>query len=295
MTATDSQVTDAVTPYKNRRTDVPGGTEVRRYISLAAAVRTVRDQKLRLALVDYLRQTYDPFEGSVPMAEINNRVVIFSGHYHNRSMWQQVAPHFSMEVKLAETQDPWERVQRINRAKILSTHVGCWTYGHESEGMWRLYCSDDDVRGRGVALQTTLEKLEASVRRYDVAVSPIHYRYYHEVDPRGFDDALDQFFHKRMGFAHENEVRLVKQNAEHFNRLIAPDARTGNVPEPSPGGMPDHLALDDWDPTVIEEITISPYADDDYEADVRDAMARAGSVIPVERSVLDPRRFRAQY
>jgi hypothetical protein len=85
--------------------------------------------------------------------------------------------------------------------------------------MWRLYCSDDGVRGRGVALQTTLEKLEASV--------------------------LDQFFHKRMGFAHENEVRLVKASAEHSDRLIAPDPRTGYVPEPSPGGMPDHPPLDD--------------------------------------------------
>jgi hypothetical protein len=284
-----------MTAYKNRRNDVPPGTEVRRYLSLHAAVRTVRDRKLRLTLVDHLRQKYDPFEGSVPVAEANNRVVIFGGHYAQRAMWQQVAPHFTMEVKLIQTQDPWERVGRLNRAKILSTHVGCWTYGHESEFMWRLYCGDDGMRGRGVALQTTLEKLEVSVQRYDLAVSPVHYRYYHEVDPRGFDDGLDQFFHKRMGFAHENEVRLVKANEDHFNRLIAPDPRTGYVPEPSPGGMPDHLHLGDWDPAVIEQITISPYGDDAYDADVRDAMARAGSAIPVERSVLDPRRYRVQH
>jgi hypothetical protein len=284
-----------MTPYKNRRTDVLPNTEVRRYISLEAALRTVRERKLRLTLVDHLRQKYDPFEGSVPIAEINNRVVVFSGYYHNRSMWQQVAPHFAMEVKLSQTQDPWERVGRINRAKILSTHVSCWTYGHESEGMWRLYCEDGGVRGRGVALQTTLAKLEASMLQYDLAVSPIHYRYYHEVDTRGFTDSLDQFFHKRLGFASENEVRLVKESAEHFNRLIAPDPKTGHVSEPSPGGMPDHLFLDDWDPTAIEQITISPYADDDYEAEVRTAMERAGTAIPLERSVLDPRRYRAQY
>jgi hypothetical protein len=107
-----------LTTYKNRRTDVPPGTEARRYISLHAAVRAVRDWKLRLTLVDHLRQKYDPFEGSVPVAETNNRVVVFGGHYANRSMWQQVAPHFSMELKFAQAQDPWERVERLNRAKI---------------------------------------------------------------------------------------------------------------------------------------------------------------------------------
>ena len=87
----------------------------------------------------------------------------------------------------------------------------------------------------------------------------------------------------------------MKDSAEHFNRLIAADAATAHVPEPSPGGMPDHIPLEDWDPTAIEQITISPYADDDYEADVRNAMERAGTSVPVERSVLDPRRYRAQY
>ena len=65
-------------------------------------------------------------------------------------MWQQVAPHCSIEVKLAETQDPWERVERINRAKILSTHVSCWTTATNPRVCGELYCSDDDVRGRGV-------------------------------------------------------------------------------------------------------------------------------------------------
>jgi hypothetical protein len=45
----------AATPYKNRRPDVPPGVQVRRYLSLAAAVRTVRDRQLRLTLIDHLR------------------------------------------------------------------------------------------------------------------------------------------------------------------------------------------------------------------------------------------------
>jgi hypothetical protein len=67
--------------------------------------------------------------------------------------------------------------------------VSCWDWGEESEGTWRLYCKDDGVPGRGVALETTLEKLEASVQPLDLVVSPVSYRYYHEADkrPLGWD------------------------------------------------------------------------------------------------------------
>ena len=44
-------------------------------------------------------------------------------------------------------------------------------------------------------------------------MSPITYRYYHEGD--AFDDELDPFMHKRMGFEHECEVRLLKYDDGH--------------------------------------------------------------------------------
>ena len=109
------------------------------------------------------------------------------------------------------------------------------------------------------------------------------YSYYSQRDKNGFDDPLDQFFHQRKGFAHENELRLVKENAEHFNRLIAPD-RLGYVPEPPPDGMPDRIHFDYRNPSVIEQITITG---DDYETTVQQALLRAGSTIPVVRPALN--------
>ena len=83
--------------------------------------------------------------------------------------------------------------------------------------MWRLYCRDGGKEGQGVALRSTLEKIEASVAHHDLFVSPIKYRYYHEGD--AFDDELDVFMHKRMGFKNECEVRLLKYDHTHYIEL----------------------------------------------------------------------------
>ena len=85
--------------------------------------------------------------------------------------------------------------------------------------MWRLYCRDGGGAGQGVALGSTLGQVDASVARHDLFVSPIRYRYYHE--GAAFDDELDPLMHKRMGFLHEREVRLLKYDEGHYLELAA--------------------------------------------------------------------------
>jgi hypothetical protein len=72
-----------------------------------------------------------------------------------------------------------------------STHACCWAAGDESEPLWRLYCTDDGPCGVGIALRTTLAKLEASIEPHDLYVSPVTYRHYHEGP--AFDDELDRW------------------------------------------------------------------------------------------------------
>lgn len=161
--------------------------------------------------------------------------------------------------------------------------------------MWRLYCNDDGMRGRGVSLQTTFGKPKNFVEQHELLVSKINYRRYHEVDPRAFNHELDQFMHKRKDFQHENEVRLLRFNSEHYHCLL-PNPWTGKVPQPVAADLSTYEFLD-WRPEdVIERITISPYADDDYESDVRDPITRAGASFAekLERSILDPRRYKLQ-
>ncbi|MGH8771937.1 MAG: hypothetical protein ACREV2_12265 [Burkholderiales bacterium] len=174
-------------------------TELRRYTTLDTLVHIFRNRQLPLTRVDKFR---DPFEGSVPKKQIDDQLPIFSSR--NAAQMMSVAPYYpSMSMP-----DPWTEMTLRRRAKTRSAHASCWTAGYESEAMWRLYCRDNESEGQGVALQSTLGKIEASVARHDLFVSPIRYRYYHDGD--AFDDELDPFMHKRMGFAHEGEVRLLK-------------------------------------------------------------------------------------
>ena len=199
--------------YKNRA-PMDEATELRRYTTLDALVQIFRNRQLRLTRVD---KFLDPFEGSVPKKQIDDQLPIFSSR--NAVQMMSVRAHYpSMSMPPGRNLDPWMEMTMRRRAKTRSAHASCWTAGHESEAMWRLYCRDGKA-GQGVALQTTLGKVEASVARHDLFVSPIRYRHYHEGD--AFNDELDPFMHKRMGFAHEGEVRLLKYDESHYLKLAA--------------------------------------------------------------------------
>jgi hypothetical protein len=272
--------------YKNRA-PMDEATELRRYIALEALVHIFRDQRLRLTRVD---KFLDPFEGSVPKGQIDDQLPLFSSR--NAIQMMSVAAHYpGMSIPPRRNVDPWMEMTMRRRAKTRSAHASCWTAGHESEAMWRLYCRDGEVEGQGVALQSTLGRVEASVAQHDLIVSPIRYRHYHEGD--AFTDELDPFMHKRMGFAHEGEVRLLKYDESHYLMLAA--ALTSG--DPTPPDLPAHIFLD-WSPvSVIEKITISPYGDEAYETRVRDAIeAIAPSLLDtVELSVLSERRYAPQF
>jgi hypothetical protein len=275
--------------YKNR-VPMDAAIELRRYTTLDALVHILRNRQLRLTRVD---KFHDPFEGSVPKRQIDDQLPIFSSR--NAAQIMGVAAHHpSMSMPPHRHLDPWTEMTLRRRAKTRSAHASCWTAGHESEAMWRLYCRDGEPEGQGIALQSTFGKVEAAVARQDLFVSPIRYRYYHDGD--AFDDELDPFMHKRMGFAHEREVRLLKYDESHYSELEAA-LTSGDPARATPPELPEHIFLD-WSPAaVIERITISPYADDSYETRARDAIASIdpSPVDRLELSVLSERRYAPQF
>jgi hypothetical protein len=270
--------------YKNRVPMEPV-SELRRYTTLDALVRMFRDRQLRLTRVDTFP---DPFEGSVPKRQIDDQLLLFS----SRNEAMSGSTSYPGMTHRTSMNDPWKEWTIRRRAKTRSAHASCWTAGHESEAMWRLYCRDDGGEGQGVALQSTLEKIEASVADHDLFVSQIKYRYYHEGD--AFDDELDVFMHKRMGFEHEREVRLLKYDHSHYIELAT--ALTSGDPT-KVAELPKYIFLA-WSPTaVIERITISPYANEHYETSVRDTIASIdpSMVDRLELSVLSERRYAQQF
>jgi hypothetical protein len=151
-----------------------------------------------------------------------------------------------------------------------------------------LYCADDGCQGLGVALRTTLACLEQSVEVHNIDVRPITYLRYQEA--RAFTNDMAPLFHKRHGFAADHELRLLKFNEQHFKALIPKDASVRELDE--------HIYLEEWVlKDVIDEIIISPYADDQYEQRVRDAIKTAVPSLTgrVVLSELHERRYAALF
>jgi hypothetical protein len=270
--------------YKNRPYMEPT-TVVRRHISMRALEQLLREKQLRMTRVDTFHDD-DSYEGSVPQRQIDDQVPLFSSWNATQSMYTQVAAHYpDMELPRRVFRDPWELMTIRRLALTRSMHASCWTAGPESGGMWRLYCDDDGMPGQGVAIRSTLAKLEASVEAHGLYVSPIIYRHYHEGP--AFDDHLDAVMHKRAAFQDEREVRLLRYDEPHYVALSY--ALTGDhtygPPPSAPSELPTHIPLA-WNVLeVAEAITISPYAGPEYEARARAAIA---AIDPAAAALVEP-------
>jgi hypothetical protein len=248
-------------PAYTNRPALPGNTAVLRRLGREGLIATLRDRQLRFTRIDKLEDT---FEGSAPQAEIDAVTPALIGAASQQHMWMQLRPHYpELGLDTYFTEDPWTRVSRYRRAMTKATHACSWSHGDESDLMWRRYCADDGIPGCGVALRTTLDRLETSVAAHDLYVSPIIYREYHTpgTGKPVFSQQVDAMFHKRSGYKDEREVRLLKYNEHHYGQL----ANKATVVE-----LPEYEFLG-WEPAdVLDAIVISPYSDEAHEQEVRD-------------------------
>ena len=258
-----------------------GDTPVWRYLTLGAVIATIEARHLRLTRVDRFQ---DPFEGSVPKKQIEDQNLLLISAESRRTMMNCVAADYpGMARSVPPDEDPWNRTKRLRRARTRSSHASCWSAADESEVLWRLYCAKDGCQGVGVALRTTLARLETSVVAHDPYVSPIKYLKYHEAP--AFTDEIDPLLRKRHGFADERELRLLKFDEAHYRALVPKDASVSELPE--------HVFVDWVLSDVIDEINVSPYANVNYEDLVRHAIKAKDPNLAdrVVLSVLHERRY----
>lgn len=213
----------------------PTDTSVRvwRYLDLAKFIWLLDNRQLYLSRLDLLN---DPHEGSTP------RLLALLRDQQLRDV--------GAEQLVAE-------IPRLNQQSRKSLYINCWHLGNaESEAMWRLYCPGNG----GVAIQTTYASLVASLESdpfcYIGSVTYIDY------ESQGFP--LDNLFypamHKRLSFAHEHEIRLVKTFSAYW----------GMQARESPPGV-----TIDWSAeTTIEAIYVNPYAPEFYRDVVCSIMRR---------------------
>ncbi len=131
--------------------------------------------------------------------------------------------------------DAWEGVLGAGRAPVeRRIFVNCWTaQNSESHAMWSIYCRSRE----GVAIQTTLTKLKASVGQFPVlpvkyvTSQPLHES---QITP------LELAVRKRKPFQYERERRIVSVPPEQRRR--------------SPGVVPVEEDAGDQGQLVITEL-----------------------------------------
>lgn len=200
-----------------------------RYLDLAKFIWLLEKRKLYFSRLDLLN---DPHEGTTPRLLAMLR--------------DQQFREFGGEKLVAV-------IPNINRQTRRSLYVSCWHMGStESEAMWRLYCPNDS----GVAIQTTYQKLVESVDSdphcYIGAVTYIDY------ETQGFplNNAYYPVMHKRISFAHEQEVRLVKTLSEFWNPG-APEGPSGINIEWLPEASIDSVYVNPYAPEYYHEVVCS--------------------------------------
>ncbi|OGO61706.1 MAG: hypothetical protein A2Z36_03030 [Chloroflexi bacterium RBG_19FT_COMBO_48_23] len=150
-----------------------------RYLDLAKLIGLLNDKKLHFARADVFQ---DRHEGSV-----------------TNSMIEALNVQFADRAKLPKT------LSRFRKQVKENTFISCWCMEPESEAMWKLYCGDN----YGVAITVVYRDIETSFINQGLVIAPVRYLNY---QTEGFpqDNVLYPFFHKRLAFANEREVRIVK-------------------------------------------------------------------------------------
>ena len=89
------------------------------------------------------------------------------------------------------------------------TYVNCWHISqHQSAAMWKIYLQSNE----GIAIRSTFGKLKKSLKKdksHELHIGKVKYiSYVKDVIPEG---SLFPYFHKRMSFDYEKELRVVIQ------------------------------------------------------------------------------------
>jgi hypothetical protein len=195
-----------------------GAAKVWRYMDLPKFIWLLKHNQLYMSRLDMLG---DPYEGSLTSKTIEGINLFLRQH---------------------GSKDNWERMSTLYRQNQATTYVCCWHMNKkESEAMWRLYCG----KAHGVAIRSTYAHLVSAIAdKPEMYVGCVKYIDY-EVDWFPDANAFHPVMHKRVAFAHEQEVRLVT-SPSHFRDPHA---------KPAP-----HLLLP-WDTDAwVEGIFVDPYA-----------------------------------
>ena len=255
----------------------PDGEVIWRYMSFTKFVAMLASRSLFFARSDTFMDT---FESAVPQADIAGARAYFAGlmrqpvidvdgisrfdqdgvrgyvgHFLNMSPEQQRA--------ISDAELPSYMLRIANRF----IYVNCWHRNRtESAGMWDLYLESDE----GVAIRSTIGALKAALTgsSHPIYLGTVNYLDY-ATGSWGAYKPLHPTFHKRISFAHEQEVRAAIINPADT------DARVS-------AGLGIPVVLN----KLIHEVCVSPKSQTWFRDVVAAVLERFGHDLPLTRSDL---------
>lgn len=244
--------------------DSPNGDDVivRKYFEISKFVSFLRSGIWfsRLDLFD------DNYEGHVPEEIIRDRMD-------------------SWEFTIDEEGPPFD-VRDMFRAEDdvvrKQSFVSCWRYGgKESSVFWDAYIGDQN----GVAVQTTLEKLESAMESadQDILIGKVDYKNYKGTRERFASDSIGRVFHKRFAFEDEQELRLLARQRINDHSVNWKGSKKFDVSIDADPGF--NVTIDPDD--LIEKVILPPSINERQITEVINLMDYHGISAEVWKSVLD--------
>jgi hypothetical protein len=217
----------------------------------------------------------DPFEGSLPRKEAE--------HIKHSEL---VGELIGEDMPLLPGQKWWEPARHVRARSIRSFVINCWHINpSESDAMWKLYLQNKE----GIAIQSTVKRLRECFASFDGTIYITKVRYIDYENGYWFDEidypfwpedglsasAFAPITHKRIAFAHEQELRVL----QHFEDAINNDKfwNSNEIGRFIPCDI-DFL---------VERIVLSPTADEIAHKIVIGLVEKCGAKLIIETSKLN--------
>lgn len=244
----------------------PNDAVLWRFMDFTKFVSILKNRALYFARAD---QFEDPFEGAKGLMENKPRwdsfyMGFFAGSYAN--------PPDGVDFNLTPDEVAKESLRLLRQLEaagvrnLSTTFINCWHENpHESEAMWKLYVAALDY---GISIRTTYDRLYRALGRDpDISIGRVSY-----VDfSNRFVGINDCFWHKRLSFKHEQEVRVIIKDfrtENEFGKLV-----------------PVNLG------TLIESVHLSPTSPSWFRDLVEDVMTKYGIMSKIESSRMTAQPF----
>lgn len=149
------------------------------------------------------------------------------------------------------------------------TYINCWHQSpHESEAMWKLYCSEIET---GVVVETTEDELRKHLKGKNLPKLQFGaVKYVPNFWIKNYNPESTVYFSKRVSFEHEKEFRAIFQED-------ANDGTSGRH------GVPVAVDMN----SLIKSIRISPFGSASLKAEVENLLQVSGISVSVDFSEIE--------